>query len=349
MDLSIIIVNWNSARFSIACIESIRSSTGGPGVEIIVVDNASTDGSCRALREHFPDLKLISSPENLGFARANNLGFEACSGRNVLFLNPDTEIVGPAVNLMIACLDSCPDIGAVGCKLLNTDLTVQTSCIQPYPTILNQLFDVERLRQLFPKVQLWGIRPLFEESSPYPVDVDMVSGAGLMAKRKALEQVGLFNTDYFMYAEDLDLCYRMKRSGWKVCYLGKATIVHHGGQSAKKRGGASFSCPMKAEALTRFLRKTRGDLYAQLYRAAMFLMALGRLSLLAALLIVTFRKSNRQILYISFAKWYRALRWSIGCEAWTERIGADQHAEGSASTPSESSLRFGLAKDNTVL
>jgi hypothetical protein len=331
MDLSIIIVNWNSADYAAQCVSSIYSQTKNLEYEVIIVDNASTDESCRVFQERLPRLKLIRNAENLGFAKANNLGFEYSNGRNLLFLNPDTDLRMPAINLMHSCLESSPSVGILGCKLLNTDLTIQTTCIQSYPTILNQMIDIDRLRRLFPRWKLWSMRPLFEENHGLPVEVDMVCGACLMVKRQVFQKVGRFDPDYFMYTEDLDLCYRVKSAGWKVCYLGSATIVHHGGQSSKKKGGEAFSSPMIRETLLTFFEKTRGPIYARLYRLAMLMVAVVRVSILAALLIVAALGFDKDSIRFSFRKWYKILRWSVGLEAWTRQMGkpAASHAAGS--------------------
>ncbi len=312
MDLSIIIVNWNSAGFATQCLSSIYSQTHDLGFEVLVVDNASTDDSCWVIQDRCPSVTLIRSPQNLGFARANNLGFQNSSGRILLFLNPDTELRGPAINLMQACLDSSADIGVLGCRLLNSDLSVQTSAIQPFPTILNQLADLEQLRRLTPRLNLWGMRPLFESDHGRPVEVEAVSGACIMVKRQIFEQVGKFSTDYFMYAEDLDLCYKVKKVGKKVCYLGAATIVHHGGQSSKQRGGEAFAGPLMKEASLRFLQKTRGPFYAALYRLAMFLISILRIAVLGVLIPIPSARLDKESLRHSLAKWCRILRWSVG-------------------------------------
>src|SRR6202049_4318687 len=199
MNLSVVIVNWNSAEYTISCVSSIHGQTKNLEFEIIVVDNASTDDSCRVIQERCPSVTLIRSSQNVGCARANNLGFQHSSGGILLFLNPDTEVRGPAVNLMYACLDSSADIGVLGCRLLNSDLSIQTSCIQPFPTILNQGADTELLRQRFPRLKVWGMRPLFDPDHGEPVEVEAVSGACQMIRREVFEKVGLFSTDYFMY------------------------------------------------------------------------------------------------------------------------------------------------------
>lgn len=317
MDLSVVIVNWNSTEYTIPCVSSIDAQTKNLEFEIIVVDNASADDSCRVIQERCPSVKLVRSSQNVGFGQANNLGFQHSSGRILLFLNPDTELHGPAINLMHACLNSSADIGVLGCRLLNHDLSVQTSCIHRFPTILNQVADIELLRRLFPRLKVWGMLPLFDTDREKPATVEAVSGACQMIRREVFKKVGLFSTDYFMYMEDLDLCYKVREIGGKVCYLGSATIVHHGGQSSKKRGGEDFSGPMMRESLLRFLRKSRGPFYAGLYRLSMFLVSVLRLAVLAVLLPIRSARLDRDSLRHSLMKWHKILRWSVGLEAWT--------------------------------
>jgi hypothetical protein len=321
MDLSIIIVNWNSARYATACVASVRAQTSNLEYEVIIVDNASTDDSRLILQECLPGVRLICSPRNLGFARANNLGVESSTGRNLLFLNPDTELRGPAINLMYSCLESSPDVGILGCQLLNTDLTTQTSCVQSYPTILNQALDSERLRRLTPQSRLWGMRPLYESRNGSLENAAMVSGACLMIPRQIFEKVGRFDPDYFMYMEDLDLCYQVGMIGKRICYLGSATIIHHGGQSSKKKGGEEFSGPLMRQSVFRFFQKTRGQLYARLYRATMFNVALIRLCILGGLSLLPVADSRKDSQRHSLGKWRKVLRWTLGLEPWTRRLG----------------------------
>src|SRR2546428_6330789 len=192
IDLTIIIVNWNSADYAIDCVKSISSSTQDLGFEIVIVDNASSDRSCEILQKGLPNVRLVRSPKNIGFAKGNNLGVQFASGRNILFLNPDTRVLGRAINSMYRSLECSPVVGAVGCKLLNDDLTTQTSCIQPFPTLLNQLADIEWLKVRLPHLKLWGIGPIFETSDGIPLPVEAVSGACLMVKREVFARVGLF-------------------------------------------------------------------------------------------------------------------------------------------------------------
>ena len=211
MDLSIIIVNWNSVEFLKKCLASVKAGTKGLDYEIIVIDSASFDGCGEMLQKLYSDVVFIQSQDNVGFAQANNVAFEKSCGRNILFLNPDTEVDDSAINTIYNYLEKLPNAGALGCKLLNTDRTIQTSCIQSFPTILNQMLDSECLRARMPESSLWGNAALFSHSQE-PSLVDAISGACIMMGRNVFEQIGKFSQDYFMYTEDVDLCYKVKTS-----------------------------------------------------------------------------------------------------------------------------------------
>lgn len=323
MDISIIIVNWNSAGYTFACVSSIRATLLDLQYEIVVVDNASSDNSVEVLKQ-MPDVQLIISPTNLGFAGANNLGYCKSSGNALLFLNPDTSVQASAISRMYSVLCSSPDLGIVGCKLLNSDLSVQTSCVQAFPTILNQLTDVEALKVRFPEVEMWGISALFQEQIG-PVPVEAVSGACLMIQRYAFEKVNLFSTDYFMYCEDVDLCYKVVQAGLQVGYVPDATVIHYGGQSSRQAKESSFGDVMIREAIRRFLAKTRGALYARLFSCSIFLAALVRLSLLTFLPYFLLGKGRASV-SATKRKWKSLLRWSVGCERWAKQLGAPSEA-----------------------
>lgn len=317
MDLSIIIVNWNSKDYLRKCIASILADTRSIEFEIIVIDSASFDGCGEMLRELYPQVHFIQSDKNLGFAGANNAAFAASTGGCVLFLNPDTELVGPAINILHERLRSLPDAGAVGCKLLNSDRTVQTSCIQSIPTILNQLLDSEFLRARWPCSPLWGMAPLFATDTK-PQEVETISGACVMLKRDVFEGVGLFSQDYFMYAEDIDLSYKVRKAGRKNYYVHAATVVHHGGSSVQQ-AASNFSVVMMREAIWRFLRKTRGGFYGQAYRAAMFACALVRLLMLGPVSAWRMIRRRSDTDETSSQKWRAVLRWSLNREGWIKQ------------------------------
>lgn len=155
-DLSIIIINWNSVGFLRKCLASVYANTKKTSFEVIVVDNASGDGCGDMVRAEFPEVHFVQSATNLGFAGANNLGVQYSSGKCLLFLNPDTELAGPAIDRMMEFLQSHAEAGIVGARLLNSDLSIQTSCIQNFPTVLNRVIDADLLRRLFPRLAFWG-------------------------------------------------------------------------------------------------------------------------------------------------------------------------------------------------
>lgn len=311
MDLSIIVVNWNSLSYLRNCLASIYKYTTGVEFEIIVVDNASPEGNVDSLLGDFPEIRLVNSKENIGFSRANNLGFQDSSGRYLLFLNPDTELVNPAINMMLGQIKDLRNPGIIGCTLLNTDLSVQTSSIQTFPTILNQVFDLEYLRLRRPDCRLWRIAPLFA-TNEFPVAVEVISGACMLVKRDVFEKVGLFSEDYFMYAEDIDLNYKVRRAGFTNFYVGQARIVHHGGTSSSKHSASQWSTVMKFRAMLKFYQKTRGQLYALLYRTAMGCSALSRLALLGLISALGGVVWDRTELQGASSKWSTVLKCALG-------------------------------------
>jgi len=319
MDLSIIIVNWNSIDFTRACIASIRASVRDLDYEVIVVDNASHDDIRCLLPGTLLSLKLVHSPTNLGFAGANNLGFNHSRGNKLLFLNPDTLILGDAIQKMVSALDSSPEIGVVGCRLLNRDLSLQTSCVQPFPTISNQVFALDWIQRRWPRWSLLGIRPLTGDPDGIH-EVEVVSGACFMVKRDVFETVGGFSTEYFLYAEEADLCYCIRRASWKVCHVGNANIVHFGGESSKSNGD-SFSDVVMRESVFKLLRKFRGRTYAYLYRACILISAVLRLIVLAPLLALPSSMTNRASVLRACRKWRSIASWSLALEGWTQNLG----------------------------
>jgi GT2 family glycosyltransferase len=309
IEVSIIIVNWNSMEYLRECLASIYEHRGHTRFEVIVVDNASPLRNIEALPEEFPAVCLVKSEKNLGFAGANNLGFRHSSGSFLLFLNPDTHIVGSAIQRMLSNTKSLPKAGVVGCKLLNTNGSVQTSCIQRFPTILNQALDIEVLQRRWPRLSLWGIAPLFEERSE-PAEVEVISGACMMIPRQVFELVGRFSEEYFMYSEDLDLCYKVKKAGFVNYYTGDAQVIHHGGKSSGQREVSQWATQMKFRAILRFCEKTRGKLYFQMFRLSLAIVACLRLLIIA----IAIPFGNAKTLKSVFSKWRTVLRTAMGID-----------------------------------
>lgn len=313
LELSIIIVNCNSTAYLRKCLASLRRNALGNEPEIFVIDNASMCDDPGQLVAEYPEVRLIRSEVNLGFARANNLGFEYSRGAYLLFLNPDTEIVGDAIGTMLARLRSLPDAGIMGCKLLNADGSVQTSCIQRFPTILNQALNIEYLRQRWPKLRLWGIAPLYSHPSQ-PVQVQVISGACLMIKRDVFEKVGKFCEDYFMYGEDADLCYRVREFGGKAFYTGEAMVTHYGGGSTNRKDANHWAAVMQRRAILQFLRRTRGPVAAAAYRATMTIAAAVRLVAFALLAPLRAHAAEKGLVCATAGKWIAVLKWAVGLD-----------------------------------
>ena len=233
VDLSVIVVSWNVRDLLRRCLRSISNiQHRASSIEVIVVDNASTDGSVDMVRAEFPDVRLIVNPGNPGFAAANNQGIAVAQGRYVLLLNPDTEVVGDALATMVAFADDHPDVGVVGPQLLNPDGSVQSSR-RRFPTLATAFFESTWLQPYAPR-RLLERYYVFDQPDGAVLDVDWVKGAALMARREAIEQVGRMDERFFMYSEELDWCRRFREAGWRVVYLPAAQIVHYEGKSSEQ-------------------------------------------------------------------------------------------------------------------
>lgn len=232
-DVSIIVTNYNTRDLLRACFASMEGRLGRPWLEVILVDNASADGSAEMTREEFPDVRVFVQERNEGFAHANNRGIRASRGRHVLILNSDTEIVDDALERMRDHMEAHPDIGALGARLLNTDGTVQLSCrsFPSYRTVLFHRYSL--MTRLFPRNRYSAEYLMTDTNHDETMDVDWVSGACMMVRRETMDAVGLLDEGFFMYAEDVDWCYRMKQAGWRVCYLPQAEVRHHIGRSTR--------------------------------------------------------------------------------------------------------------------
>ncbi|MHB9008134.1 MAG: glycosyltransferase family 2 protein, partial [Limisphaerales bacterium] len=265
MQLSIIILNWNSKDYLRACLRSVYAHTRDVEFEVVVIDGASYDGCGAMLAQEFPQVRFIQSDQNLGFAKANNVAARQSSGDVLLFLNPDTEVRDNAIGEMYAALKSLPDVGAVGARLLNSDGTLQTSCVQAFPTLTNQLLASDFAYRCFPRCSWWGKRAL-HESGQAPAPVEGISGACLMTLRQVFEPVGGFSECYFMYYEDMDYCLKVKKAGCGNYVVPQTEVLHHGGKSSG--GGQSLtSNTLMAEAGWRYFRNHHGRFTSGLFRA----------------------------------------------------------------------------------
>ncbi|MEX1139046.1 MAG: glycosyltransferase [Bacteroidota bacterium] len=232
--LSVIIVNYNVREFLHHALTSLRKSMKGIGGEIIVVDNASDDGSVEMVRKWFPDIQLIVNKSNLGFAKANNQALRHARGRVLLLLNPDTVVQEDTIRVMLKFFEENPDAGIAGCKILNPDGTLQLPCRRSFPTAWVAFTKISGLSALFPGSRLFGRYNLTFLSPEETYEVDAVSGSFMMISREAYEDVGGLDEAFFMYGEDLDWCYRVEQAGWKNFYVHNTQIIHYKGESTRR-------------------------------------------------------------------------------------------------------------------
>ena len=228
MDVSVIIVNYNTKELTSQCIDSIYEKSSGFTFEVILVDNASKDGS----KEHFEGdsrITYVYSNDNLGFGRANNLGLERAKGRNILFLNPDTLLVNNAIKILSDYIDTHSDVGACGGNLFNETMAPTISYKRIFPGLL------EEFNNLFLHIpeKLWYYKTWSHNSTNRVLSVANISGADLMIRKEILDCVGAFSPDFFMYYEETDLCFRVHRAGYKLVSVPQAQIQHLEGKSFK--------------------------------------------------------------------------------------------------------------------
>lgn len=231
-DVSVVIVNYNSGPFLLGCFESLHAQRFSGTWEVIVVDNASSDGSLRQALERFPGVRVLAQHENAGFSRAANAGIALSSGRYLFLLNPDT-VLSPAVFAeMVTFMDGHRGVGIAGGRVLNPDGSLQLACRRNIPTPGLALAHFTRVGRFLPSGWRIPEYKITRADPEAPAEVGAVSGSYMVIRRAALEQVGLFDETFFMYGEDLDYCARMRQAGWKVCYNPNATVVHYLGVSS---------------------------------------------------------------------------------------------------------------------
>lgn len=234
MDLSVIIVNYNVKEFLQNLLHSIEKASANLSKEIIVVDNASDDGSVEVIREKFPYVNLIENKINVGFGKANNQGLAIAKGNYILFINPDCIVSEDTLDKMISFFGGHSDCALAGCKILNSDGTLQLACRRSFPGPWTSFTKVTGLSNLFPKSRIFARYNLtyLDENKTY--EVDAVSGSFMMMRKTVYDNVGGFDEQFFMYGEDLDLCYRIQKAGHKVFYVHSTQVIHYKGESTKR-------------------------------------------------------------------------------------------------------------------
>nr|MBI5455973.1 glycosyltransferase family 2 protein [Candidatus Levybacteria bacterium] len=229
MDLSIIIVSYNTRDFLRDCLSSIYKTFKNFSFEIIVVDNASSDNSAEMVSKEYKDVLLISNRENLGFSKANNIGIKKTSGRYVLFLNSDTVVYENTLKHMIDFMDKNKDTGASTCKLIMPSGKIDDASHRGFPTPWNSFTYFSGLSKIFGKTKFFGGYNLGYLDFKTTHTIDALAGAFMLVRRKAGEDAGWWDEDYFFYGEDLDFCYMLKEKGWKIYYVPQVSILHYKG------------------------------------------------------------------------------------------------------------------------
>lgn len=259
LDVSIIIVNWNTRDVLRDCLRSVYDQTRGIAFEVIVVDNASSDGSVAMVRREFPEVTVIENPENVGFAAANNQGMAAAAPRYYLLLNPDTVILDGAVQKTFEYAQRDPGAAVVGCKVWSEDGTLQGTTAM-YPRLFNMLLAVAGLPALIPNNRLFGRAMMWWWDHNDTREVESVAGCFMLVRREAVDRVGMMDERYFMYAEEIDWCLRFHRAGWKIVYFHEAAIKHLIGKSSTlSERDMNLE---RRKSLLAYFRKNRGVLTA---------------------------------------------------------------------------------------
>ena len=270
--LAIIIVNWNTCKLLEDCLDSIPANTSTSPFEIWVVDNASIDESPRMVRERFPQVHLIENLDNVGFAGANNQAIQRCTEKYILLLNPDTLVEPCALQTLVDFLDTHPKAGAAGARILNPDGSTQISS-HPRPTLFREFWRMFHLDALWQYAEY----PLSKWGTDQAQEVDALMGACLLLRKEVLDHIGYFDEDYFIYSEEVDLCFRIQRAGWHLYWVPHAKVVHFGGQSTQQVPNEMFLHLYQSKI--KYFRKHHGSSAAQVYILILLIAALSRIIL----------------------------------------------------------------------
>ena len=274
MDLSVIIVNWNTRDLLRACLASLRTALAQSplSAEVLVVDNASSDGSAAMVAAEFREARLFANRENLNYAGGNNQGIAAATGEYVLLLNPDTEVPVGAPDALIEFLRSHPRAGAVAPALVYPDGRIQPS-VRGFPTPQALFGELSGLGRIWPR-SAWGAYRVAELPADRPSSVDQPMASAFLVRKAALDQIGAFDEQFPLFFNDVDLCFRLKQAGWEILYDPRVRVVHVGGASTRQVRPEAIR--RSHEGLRRYYEKHyRGKLPAPVYAAIIALIGLG--------------------------------------------------------------------------
>jgi GT2 family glycosyltransferase len=317
--ISIVIVVWNAKKYVLECLDSLKENLAEirAEVEVIIVDNASTDGSAELVEQRFPEFKLIRNADNLGFSKANNIGIAQASGDYICLVNSDVKFVDDCLSPMLRYLEDNPGVAMIGPKMLTAKGEAARSTMR-FPTIWNSLTRALALDRVFRHSAFFGGHLMSDFDHQRTIPVEVLNGWFLLMRRSALEKVGLLDPQFFMYGEDVDWCYRFHQAGQKLVFFAGAGAIHYGGAS-------SASAPLRFHiemyrANLQYWRKHHGWLAQQLFLQTLAIYDTARMPGLA--LCYLFLPSQRQNIVFKLKRSLACLQWTI--RAMTRREGAGQ-------------------------
>ncbi|NOZ20643.1 MAG: glycosyltransferase family 2 protein [Planctomycetes bacterium] len=250
VDVSFIVISWNACDLTLECLHSIFDNVHGVSFEVVLVDNASSDGTAEIVHTVLPTVRVLVNHEHQGFAAANNRAIRQAGGRYLALMNNDAKLTPKAIETIIEFMESEPNVGAAGPQLLNEDGSKQNS-IAAFPSLATELLNKTLLHVVFP-----GRYPSKYFGHDRPIDVDSIIGACMVLRADAMGEIGGFDEDYYFFLEETDLCFRLKQHGWRVCHVPQAEVYHYKGASAERRPGAAARIEY-CRSLYKFFEKNR--------------------------------------------------------------------------------------------
>jgi len=307
--LSIIIVSWNCLGYLTKCLNSILSSSISFPLEIIIIDNASSDGTVEVIKSAYPLIKLIANQSNLGFPRACNQGLKASAGSFLLLLNPDTELHPETLEKSINFLERHPEIGLMGVKIKRPDGRIQLHGGRAFPSLFSLLSNSLGLDRAFPSLKIFSSPDLTFWDHSSSQEVDMISGTFMLFPRQVYEELGGLDERLPLFFEDMEYCWRVKQSGRKIYYLAETEIIHHSGISSTQ-APSFWITSLKYEANRLMLRHMGRGGEAALYPLLIFLLSPGRWLLFPFWRLAQKKKGIKVSSHIYLAEVVQAWLWS---------------------------------------
>ncbi len=306
VDVTVTIVNTNNRALLSRCLDTIAASLGKLSHEVIVVDNASTDGSIELLRSRYPNVRVIPNPVRDGYGRSHNRAIAESTGQYVLILNEDMEMLRDAIQKMVLKARAVNDLGVLGCRILNPDKSLQHSCFRA-PRLLSELFEA-----VVPYTVAFKDSPLrskmYEWQHDTEREVDIVLGCCMLLPRRTLDMVGAFDPDFYIFSEEHDLCKRARDHGLKVLFTPDAEMIHFGGQTTKHM--SLRMALIQLESRIRYFRKHHGRAQALLLRAILVLAAALRLA--GWTLVYLFRRGQHSVVTGKLTEHLFSLKFALG-------------------------------------